>query len=113
MPRLPGSRFGLCLAPHEPPGKWAGLDSNQRRLTPTGLQPVFQDSQPSVNNTLIERPGTCLQASLQEDSENDLELPVNLPDGLAQIVAAWSELPEHIRAAIKTLVTGHTGGNQK
>ncbi len=22
------------------PKKWAGLDSNQRRLTPTGLQPV-------------------------------------------------------------------------
>ena len=32
------------------------------------------------------------------------EQPNPLPDDLAQIVAAWSSLPEHIKAAIKALV---------
>jgi len=30
-----------------------------------------------------------------------------LPTDLAEIVAAWPELPEHIKAAIKALVATH------
>jgi len=33
----------------------------------------------------------------------------NLPDDLAQIVAVWLELPEHIKQAIKTLVKSAMG----
>ena len=32
-----------------------------------------------------------------------------LPADLTEIVAVWSELPEHIKAAIKTLVEAHKG----
>jgi hypothetical protein len=34
----------------------------------------------------------------------------HLPDDLAEIVAVWPELPEHIKAAIKALV--HSAGSE-
>jgi hypothetical protein len=33
-----------------------------------------------------------------------------LPDDLAEIVAVWPELPEHIKAAVKALVNIHLQG---
>jgi hypothetical protein len=35
----------------------------------------------------------------------------NLPVDLAEIVAVWLELPEHIKAAIKALVQTHIRGD--
>ena len=33
-----------------------------------------------------------------------------MPPDLAQIVAVWPKLPEHIRAAVKALVRAHLEG---
>jgi hypothetical protein len=32
---------------------------------------------------------------------------------VAEIVTVWAELPEHIRAAIRTLVQAHTGNRSQ
>ena len=39
--------------------------------------------------------------------------PSELPSDLVEIVAVWPELPEHIKAAIKALITTHTKGDQE
>jgi hypothetical protein len=41
-----------------PKEQWAGLDSSQRGLTPTGLQPFAAKSQPATKQTLT-APGKC------------------------------------------------------
>ena len=76
--------------------KWAGLDSNQRRLTPTGLQPVQENTQELTDKALTENKqadfAIYLATLLQEHPE------------LEQILAAWTALPDHIKQTIQTLV---------
>jgi hypothetical protein len=45
-----------------------------------------------------------LTPKFQERGKIDTQ---NLPDDLAEIVAAWTQLPEYIKAAIKALVQTH------
>ena len=79
--------------------KWAGKDSNLRRLAPTGLQSVTQNSQDLENNILNTTQNKSLPTSLRKDNQNELRLPENLPDDLVEIVVVWPELPEQIKAA--------------
>jgi hypothetical protein len=45
-----------------------------------------------------------LTPNSQKQPEIDTE---DLPDDLAEVVAAWPELPEHIKKTIKTLIEAH------
>jgi hypothetical protein len=84
--------------------QWAGLDSNQRRLTSMGLQPISEDSQEHDNKEVTQPPCSSLQTSLQTNPENDPKQAETMPPELLKIVEAWPELPEHIRQAIMALV---------
>ncbi|MHA2043568.1 MAG: hypothetical protein ACW99G_02175 [Candidatus Thorarchaeota archaeon] len=88
--------------------QWAGLDSNQRKLTLTGLQPVPSKSQPAEKQTFTTPRKCSVQTSVQTKTENARNQAKDLPADLAEIVAVWPKLPEHIKAAIKALVQTHT-----
>jgi hypothetical protein len=84
--------------------QWAGLDSNQRRLTSMGLQPISEDSQEHDNKEVTQPPCSSLQTSLQTNPENDPKQADSLPPELMKIVEAWPDLPNNIKAAVMVLV---------
>ena len=87
--------------------KWAGLELNQRH---TDFQLVDQKSQERQNQTLTTNPNHHLQTSLQNNSENAPNQPQNLPEDLAEIIAAWAKLPPEIQSAILTLIRATQSG---
>ncbi len=49
--------------------------------------------------------------NISEIAENKTQIDIQkLPTELAEIVTVWHELPEHIKAAIKTLAETHIQG---
>jgi hypothetical protein len=51
-----------------------------------------------------------LTPKLTPKSQKHTEIDITtLPSDLVEIVAVWPKLPEHIKAAIKTLVEAHKG----
>jgi hypothetical protein len=75
------------------------------------LQTVASNSQVQPKQELTNSANKRLQTTLQTKSENSSKSTANqeqnLPDDLAEIVAVWPELPEHIKAAMKALVQAH------
>ena len=77
-------------------------DTNQDNLyliPPRGLEPLGQKQQANTNKELRGSQGFVLSTSLDKTLQK-------YPD-LQQIVSAWPNLPEHIKAAVKVLVQTH------
>ncbi|MAG84627.1 hypothetical protein CMK10_10760 [Candidatus Poribacteria bacterium] len=92
--------------------KWAGLDSNQRKLTLMGLQPIPLKSQPLTKQALTTSQKDSVQTSVQTKAKNAPKQAQTLPADLAKIVAVWPELPQHIKAAIRALIQTHNRGSR-
>lgn len=84
--------------------QWAGLDTNQRRLTPMDLQPISDKSQEQENKEVTQPACLPIQTSLQTNPENGPKQADSYPSGLQEIIDRWDDLPEHIKAAIQALV---------
>ena len=89
---------------------WAGLDSNQRKLTLMGLQPVAPNSQLSTKKEVTSSSESRLQTSLQKHTNATLILPEDFPTELAEVMQVWPELSEAIKAAILALVHTNNKG---
>ena len=64
-----------------------------------GIEPTSGNLQPTFNKELTENTNSGLCASLCK--------PLQKHPDLEQIISAWPDLPEHIKAAIKTLIQTH------
>jgi len=93
-------------------GNWEGerrrWESNPRI---TVLQTDTTKSQVPENNGTYESTEQPLTPQLTpEDPKQGQIESTALPPDVAEIVAAWPRLPEHIKAAIKALVQTDSGG---
>jgi hypothetical protein len=74
------------------------------------LQTVSAKSQVPENKGTYESAEHPLTPQLTPEGPKPAEIDSpRLPPDLAQIVAAWPKLPEHIKAAIKTLADTQNG----
>jgi len=69
--------------------------------SPKGFEPLNENQQTADNKTLTENQNPVLSTGLDKILQKYPEL--------AQLVEVWPKLPEHIKAAIKTLVEAHKG----
>jgi hypothetical protein len=84
---------------------------------PTGLQPIPSKSQPTQKQQLTTSDKSSVQTSVRTDVKNNPkqdEIDTSeLPSDLIEIVTIWSELPGHIKAAIKALVQTFIQGDKE
>ena len=91
------------------------INSILTKIRPGGLEPLtFGLGNRCLENTSLDKTKTCktpkaqLTPQLTPKSQKQRNIDITpLPPDIAEIVAVWPELPEHIKAAIKALVQTH------
>ena len=68
----------------------------------------MSENDKATNNKDLPQAGSgAYKPAYKQNPKTGQNEPVELPSDLAEIVAVWPELPEHIQAAIKALVGTH------
>ena len=69
---------------------------------------MLENSKDSKSKDLEKQQLPTVAPAYKQNPKTGQNEPVELPSDLAEIVAVWHDLPEHIKAAVKALV--QTGG---
>ncbi len=88
-------------------------DSNPRYLSVKRFsRPSPQNGKRRSGNDLEQGPSGAYKPAYKRNSKTvDIPAP-ELPPDLAEVVTCWPDLPEHIKAAITTLVQAHGRGRK-
>ena len=72
---------------------------------------LTESDKPTKHNKLQLDDSSTVASAYKENPKTAQNHHQNMPEDLAEIVAVWPELPEHIKAAIKALIQTHIRGN--
>ena len=75
-------------------------------------KPLQQNDKPVNNKDLQQSKSGAYKPAYKDNSKTSKNQADYLPPDLADVVAVWPELPEHIKAAIKALVQTHSKGTR-